>query len=136
MAESEKRIRMTLEEAERRLKNFPASEIRHIVANPDGSFSIIGSRASESERLQHSLYDTVVVATNKTTTRANDFVHVLQAAAAEPITLRELIERLIATYRPPSSMKDPAMVIRIRTRDAYTTLGFLRRHVIVSRENK
>lgn len=129
MSPSRNRKRMTLEEAEECLRNSPAAGVRHIVANEDGSFSVLGGEVSESERLEQPLYNTVVVATNKTTTKADDFVHLLQKAAAEPITLRKLIQHLIATYQPPLSKKDPEMVIRIRTRDAYTKLGYLRRYV-------
>jgi len=79
----------------------------------------------ETTVLNRPLYDVVVVATNKTT-RPGDFFHLVQVSAAKPIVLRELIRKLIATYRPPSSMKDPKMVIRVRTKDAYTRLGYLR----------
>jgi hypothetical protein len=79
----------------------------------------------ESSVLDRPLYDVVVVATNKTT-KPGDFFHLVQEAAAKPIVLRELIRKLIATYRPPSSMKDPKMVIRVRTKDAYMRLGYLR----------
>jgi hypothetical protein len=79
----------------------------------------------ESDILKMPLYDAVVVATNKST-RPGDFFYLVQQAAAKPIVLRELIQKLIATYRPPSSMKDHEMVIRVRTKDAYTRLGYLR----------
>jgi hypothetical protein len=79
----------------------------------------------ESSVLDRPLYDAVVVATNKTT-RTGDFFHLVQESAAKPIVLRDLIQKLVATYRPPSSMKDPKMVIRVRTKDAYTRLGYLR----------
>lgn len=81
---------------------------------------------AESEILGQPLYDAVVVATNKTT-RPGDFFHLVQTAAAKPVILRTLIQHLIATYRPPSSKKDPETVIRVRTRDAYTRLGYLRK---------
>ena len=123
----ENRARMSLEDAEVRLSNPPSGGIRYVVANEDGSFSIAGHDASsESEKLEESFYDTVVVATNKTTTSPGDFVHRVQTAAAEPITLRKLIQHLIDTYRPPRTKKDPWMVIRVRIRDAYTRLGYLR----------
>jgi hypothetical protein len=118
---------MTLEEAEERLRNSPSGPIRHIVANEDGSFSIVGHIAlSESKKLEETLYDTVVVAAIKTRTIPGSFLHLVRTAAAEPITLRKLIHQLIATYRPPRSKKDPGMVIRVRTRDAYK-MGYLRR---------
>lgn len=123
----ENRARMTLEEAEERLRNSPPGGSRHIAANEDGTFSIVGHIAvSESEKLEESLYDTVVVAAIKTKTISGSFLHLMKIAAAEPITLRELIHQLIATYRPPRSKKDPGMVIRVRTRDAYK-MGYLRR---------
>lgn len=127
MSGFENRARMTFEEAEKHLRNSQSAGIRYVVANEDGSFSIIGhNTSSESEKLEESFYDTVVVATNKTTTRPDDFVHRMQAVAAEPIALRKLIQHLIATYRPPYTKKNPAMVIRVRTRDAYMRLGYLR----------
>jgi len=123
----ENRARMSLEEAKECLRNLPSGGLRHIVANGDGSFSILGHAASsESERLKEAFYDTVVVATDKTTTRPDDFVHLVQAEAVEPITLRKLIQHLIVTYRPPRSKKHHEMVIRIRTRNAYKQLGYLR----------
>jgi hypothetical protein len=132
---SDKRARMTLKEAENRLRNSPSAGIRYVVANEDGSFSIVGHNASsEPEKLEESFYDSVVVATNKTTTRPGGFVHLMQAAAAQPITLRKLIQCLIATYRPPHTKKDPEMVIRVRTRDAFMRLGYLRRVTLCSCE--
>jgi len=123
----ENRARMSLEDAEVRLSNPPSGGIHYVVANEDGSFSIAGHHASsEPEKLEEAFYDTVVLATNKTTTSPGDFVHRVQTAAAEPITLRKLIQHLIDTYRPPRTKKDPRMVIRVRTRDAYTRLGYLR----------
>ncbi len=123
----ENRARMTLEEAEQCLRNSPSGGNRHIVANEDGSFSIVGHIAlSESEKLENPLYDTVVVAAIKTKTIPGSFLHLVKTAAADPITLRKLIQHLIAAYRPPRSKKDPKMVIRVRTRDAYKT-GYLRR---------
>jgi hypothetical protein len=124
---------MTLEQAEELLRNSPEAVGRHIVANEDGTFSILGRTISESERLEEPLYDTLVVATGKTTTKPGDFIHQLQKAADKPITLRNLIRHLIATYRPPISKKNPATVIRIRTRNAYTSLGYLRRYVNIRR---
>ena len=126
-------IRMTLEEAEEFLQNSPEGVGRHIVANEDGSFSIAGHTVSESERLEDPLYDTLVVATRKTTSKPDDFIHQLQKAAEKPITLRNLIRHLIATYRPPVSKKNPETVIRIRARNAYTSLGYLRRCVNIRR---
>ena len=123
------RKRMTLAEAEECLRNSPAWEVLYIVANEDGSFSVVGQTTPESEILDQPVYDIVVVATNKTTSKAGDFVHVMQQAAADPITLRNLIQHLVATYQPPLSKKDPAMVIRERILHAYTSLGYLRRHV-------
>jgi hypothetical protein len=120
---------MTLEEAEECLRISPAGGSRHIVANEDGSFSIAGHVASESEKLAESFYDTVVVATSKKTTRPGEFLDLVQQAAAEPITLRRLIQHLVATYRPPRTKRDPEMVIRVRTTAAYTNLGYLRRYV-------
>jgi len=121
------RAHMTFEEANECLSNPPSRGLCHIVANEDGSFSIAGRAASpESDKLKESFYDTVVVATNKTTTRPGDFVHLVQTAASEPITLRELIQHLIVIYRPPRSKKHPELVIRVRTRNAYTHLGYLR----------
>jgi predicted GIY-YIG superfamily endonuclease len=79
----------------------------------------------EAEILASALYDAVVVATLKSTS-PDAFFSLVQKAAAKPIVLRDLIRKLIATYRPPSSTKDPEMVIRIRTKDAYTRLGYLR----------
>jgi hypothetical protein len=118
---------MTLEEAEECLRNSPSGGIRHIVANEDGSFSIVGQMPlSESQKLEESFYDTVVVAAIKTRTVPGSFLHLLKAAAAEPIILRKLIHDLVANYRPPRSKKDPEMVIRVRTRDAYK-IGYLRR---------
>lgn len=124
----ETRIRMTLDEAGKCLRNYPADGIHYIVVNEDGSFSIVGKKLSSSEKLAESFYDTVVVATSKKTrkTRHGDFFDFLQQAAAEPITLRKLIQHLITTYRPPSSPKHPERVIRVRTRAAYTRLGYLR----------
>jgi hypothetical protein len=124
----ENRARMTLVEAEKRLRHFPA-DVRYIVANEDGSFSIAGYKTPESKILEQPVYDIVVVATKKTTTRPGDFVHLMQQAAAEPITLRNLIQHLIDTYRPATQRKVPATVIRARTLSGYTTLGYLRRHV-------
>jgi hypothetical protein len=127
MPDFENRARMSLEEADGRLSNPSSGGLRYVVANEDGSFSIVGHNASsEPEKLDEDFYDTVVVATNKTTTSSGGFVHRVQTAAAEPITLRKLIQRLIATYRPPRTKKDPKMVIRVRIRDAYTRLGYLR----------
>jgi hypothetical protein len=124
MPDLETRIRMTLDEAGKCLKNYPADGIHYIVANEDGSFSIVGKKLSNSEKLADSFYDTVVVATSKKTKRG-DFFDLLQQAAAEPITLQKLIQHLIGTYRPPRSKRDPEIVIRVRTKDAYTTLGYL-----------
>jgi hypothetical protein len=124
----ETRIGMTLDEAGKCLRNFPADGIHYIVANEDGSFSIVGRKLSKSEKLADSFYDAVVVATSKKVrrkTRHSEFFDLLRQAAAKPIVLRELIQRLIATYRPPSSPKDPEMVIRLHTRAAYA-LGYLR----------
>ena len=129
MPATETRIRMTLEEAGKCLRNYPADGIHYIVANEDGSFSIAGRKLSKSEKLAETFYDAVVVATSKRAsrkTRHSEFFDLLQQAAAKPIVLRKLIQRLIATYRPPSSPKDPERVIRVRTRAAYTTLGYLR----------
>ena len=75
--------------------------------------------------LSRPLYDAVVVATNKTT--AGVFFPLVQKEAAKPIVLRDLIRRLIQIYRPPTSNKDPDMVIRVRTKDALTRLGYLQR---------
>lgn len=123
----ENRARMTLGEADERLRNFPTDGTRYIVANEDGSFSIVGHKTPESKILEQPVYDTIVVATKKTTTKPGDFVHVMQQAAAEPIILRNLIQHLIATYRPPSSRRTPDRAIRVRTLNAYTKLGHLRR---------
>jgi hypothetical protein len=120
---------MTLGEAGKCLRNYPADGIHYIVANEDGSFSIVGRKLFKSKKLADSFYDAVVVATPKKATRKtrhSEFFDLLQHAAAKPIVLRELIQRLIATYRPPSSPKDPERVIRVRTRAAYATLGYLR----------
>lgn len=126
IAVPEYRGQMTLEEATECLKYPSSGGIRHIVANEDGSFSLAEHTAlSEPRKLEESLYDTIVVATSKTTTKPDGFLHLMQTAAAEPITLRDLIHHLIDTYRPPRTKKDPAMVIRIRTRDAYK-MGYLR----------
>jgi hypothetical protein len=86
----------------------------------------------ESEELRKPVYDTVVVATNKHTRRRDSFFDVLQKEAAQPIVLRELIERLIhseVSRLVPRSKKDPKMVIRVRTRDAYTRLEYLRKAI-------
>ncbi len=80
----------------------------------------------ESGILSSHLYDEKVVATNKMT-RPGDFFHLVQKRAAKPIVLRNLIRLLIRIYRPPRSKKDPNMVIRVRTKDALTRLGYLRR---------
>ena len=80
----------------------------------------------ESGILNRPLYDVVVVATNKMT-RPGDFFHLVQKNAAKPIMLRDLILLLNQIYRPPISKKDPAMVIRVRTKDALTRLGYLQR---------
>lgn len=83
----------------------------------------------ESDELKKPVYDTVVVATNEHTRRPS-FFDVMQREAAEPIVLRELIWRLIRSdisRLVPRSKKDHKMVIRVRARDAYTRLGFLRR---------
>jgi RNase P protein component len=79
----------------------------------------------ESEILSRHLYDAKVVATNKMT--GGVFFPLVQKNAAKPIVLRNLIRRLIRIYRPPTSKKDPNMVIRVRTRDALTRLGYLQR---------
>lgn len=131
MPSLESRKRMSLQEATEHLGNLPADGIHYIVANEDGSFSIAGRKPSESKKLAESFYDTVVVATSKKTkkTRHGDFYDLLQKAAAEPITLRKLIQQLIGTYRPPRTKRDPEILIRTRTSDAYTKLGYLRRHV-------
>jgi hypothetical protein len=125
----ENRARMTLAEAEKRLRDYPADGILYIVANEDGSFSIAGHKTPESKILEQPVYDIVVVATKKTTTKPGNFVHLMQQAAAEPITLRNLIHHLIDTYRPHSKKKTSATVIRARTLNAYTKMGYLRRHV-------
>ena len=126
MSAFENRARMTLEEAEECLRNS-LSGGRHIVANEDGSFSVVGHTApSESEKLEESLYDTVVVAAIKTKTIPGSFLHLVKTAAAEPITLRMLIHQLSAAYRPPRTKKDSEKVIRIRIRVAYK-MGQLRR---------
>ena len=78
----------------------------------------------ESGILSKPLYNTVVVSTNKMT--SGDFFPLVQKNAAKPIVLRDLIRLLIRIYRPPTSKKDPDMVIRIRTKDALTRLGYLR----------
>jgi hypothetical protein len=123
----ENRARMTLEEAEKRLRTSPAGGSHHIIANEDGSFSIAGHGPhSEFEKMEESLYDTVVVAAIETKTVPGSFLHLMKTAAAEPITLRKLIRKLIGTYHPPRTRKAPEMVIRVRTRDAYK-LGYLRR---------
>ena len=86
---------------------------------------------NESDELRKSVYDTSVVATNKRTNRRNTFSDRVQKEAAKPIVLRELIGRLIhsgdISGLVPRSAKDPEMVIRVRTRDAYTNpgLGYL-----------
>lgn len=80
----------------------------------------------ESGILSRPLYDAVVVATNKVT-RPGDFFHLVQEKAAKPIMLRDLIRLLMKIYRPPTSKKDPDMVIRVRIRDAFTRLGYLKR---------
>jgi hypothetical protein len=129
MPDFENRARMTLAEAEKQLRDFPADGVRYIVANEDGSFSIAGHKTPESKILEQPVYDIVVVATKKTTTRPGDFVHLMQQAAAEPITLRNLIRHLIDTYRPPTQRKIPATVIRARALNGYTKMGYLRRHV-------
>jgi hypothetical protein len=85
-----------------------------------------GGILTESRILERPLYDVIVVATTKPT-RPGDFFFLAQEAADKPIPLRKLIQHLIATYRPPLSKKDPEMVIRVRTRDAYTRLGYLRK---------
>ena len=87
---------MTLWQAEEFLRNLPSGGVRHIIiANEDGSFSIVEPMiVSESDRLNGHFYDTVVVATNKMS-RPGDFLGLVQATAAEPITLRNLIYRLI-----------------------------------------
>jgi hypothetical protein len=131
MPASENRKRMTLAEADEYLRNSPAAGTRHIVANEDGSFSVVGQ--TESEKLADSFYDIVVVATTKKPSRPGDFFDLVQLAAAKPITLRKLIQHLTTIYRPPRTKRDPAMVIRLRTKDAYTKLGYLRRHVNYSR---
>jgi hypothetical protein len=116
---------MTLEEAREHLALLSSGKLCHIVANEDGSFSIVGLIAvSESEKLEDSLYDTLVVTTN-VTTRPGGFLHLMQTAAARPITLRELVHQLIAIYRPPRTKKNHEMVIRVRTRNAYN-MGYLR----------
>jgi hypothetical protein len=54
----------------------------------------------------------------------------VQKEAAQPIVLRELIERLIhsdVSRLVPRSKEDHKMVIRVRTRDAYTRLEYLRK---------
>jgi hypothetical protein len=135
MADFEYSIRMTLEEADEHLRNLPADGTHYIVTNEDGTFSIGGHKASESDKLEKPVYDTVVVATEKTTASPGDFVHLMQQAAAEPITLRKLIQHLIATYRPPSRRKTSEAVIRARALNAYTKLGYLRRHVNHRRES-
>jgi hypothetical protein len=125
----ENRERMTLEEAEECLRNSPAAGTCHIVANEDGSFSVVGGKISEAVKLAESFYDIVVVATSKSPPKIGDFFDLVQQAASEPITLRKLIQHLVATYQPPRSKRDPAMVIRLRTQSAYTNLGYLRRYV-------
>jgi hypothetical protein len=79
------------------------------------------------EDLSDSLYDTVVVATNKRTKRRDTFYDKMQHEAEKPISLRALIEKLFISYKPPRTKKDPEMVIRVRTRDAYTRFEYLRR---------
>lgn len=117
---------MTLEEAREHLEVSSFGNLCHIVANEDGSFSIVGHIAvSESKKLEEALYDTVVLATDNMKTRPGGFLHLLQAAAAKPITLRELIHQLTCAYRPPRTKKNHEMVIRVRTRNAYT-MGYLR----------
>jgi hypothetical protein len=78
---------------------------------------------SGPERLEKSIYDTRVVASNKRTPRRNGFIDRVQEEAAKPIVLRELIEHLIRarnTYRlADRTGKDRAMVIRVRTLYAY-----------------
>jgi hypothetical protein len=80
----------------------------------------------ESEILKQPLYDTTVIKTNKASARES-FFDLVQEHAAKPIVLRELIRVLIGKYAPPRSKKNPEMVIRVRTRDAYTKLGYLRK---------
>ena len=83
----------------------------------------------ESEELKKSVYDTVVVATSKHTRRPS-FFDAMQKEAARPIVLRKLIARLIhgdTSQLVPRSKKDHKMVIRVRTRDAYTRLKYLRK---------
>ena len=79
----------------------------------------------ESGILNGLLYDAKVVATNKMA--GGDFFPLVQKNAATPIVLRDLILRMIQIYHPPTSKEDPNRVIRIRTRDALTRLGYLRR---------
>ena len=61
----ETRIGMTLDEADKCLRNFPADGIHYIVANEDGSFSIVGRKLSKPKKLAESFCDTVVGATSK-----------------------------------------------------------------------
>jgi hypothetical protein len=118
---------MTLEEAQERLRKLPSAGTRHIVANEDGSFSIVGNMAlPESAKLEEFRFNTLVVAAIKTRTLPGGFLHLVKTAAAEPITLRNLIHQLIAMYRPPRTKKNHERVIRVRTWNAYK-MGYLRR---------
>jgi hypothetical protein len=73
-----------------------------------------------------SVYDTMVVATKKEVREGSFFDKVVQLAKA-PIKLETLIQKLIKEVGPTlRSTKDPEIVVRARTRDAFSRLGFLK----------
>ena len=70
------------------------------------------------------VYDTMVVATSKEA-REGTFFAAVQKFAGKPIKLENLIQKLVAEVELRSA-KDPEGVIRVRTRDSLTRLGFLK----------
>lgn len=70
------------------------------------------------------VYQTMVVATGKEAKEGTFFGQV-QKFAAKPIKLETLIQKLVSEVELRSG-KDPEGVIRVRTRDSFTRLGWLK----------
>jgi hypothetical protein len=73
-----------------------------------------------------SVYETMVVATKKEVREGSFFDQVVKFAQ-NPIKLETLIQKLVKEVGPSlRSSKDPEHVVRTRTRDAFSRLGFLK----------
>ncbi len=85
---------------------------------------VAAKKAAAADQPRAEVYDTMVVATSKETKEGTFFAQV-QKFAAKPIKLETLIKKLVDEVELRSA-KDPEGVIRVRTRDSFTRLGFLK----------